>query len=490
MGYSKDGSRLLSKLISYHVVLWLVNENRPIYLPHTCDFRGRLYSNSLISPIYNKILRPGLVIGHPPSKEELMTLEREALSSKYYTILNRLFKFSSYKDYLLTGIRLEIGKLGLKGLVSIKNPRIPLKDISIEGGFSLDKLRLGSFDFTELGVEDRVYIKILYVKYRGLLSGEIPEYIPCLLDATASGQQVLTIILGQRGDDLLSKLNLSNSLVWTDTYLSTLKTYREYLVTKEDPRSLGIVDKYFTRKLVKGPIMTIFYNSTEYRTLITMREHLLTTLDYSEVRLLTKSIRDFHSFIATYLIKSNFKIETLLDIESKIKIYADLNYYVPLIKKDVRYKITINGEKRSSSYTHTVYELKMLIVEGAAVPLNETLFTQIFPNQDPSLLLKTADKSIRIVYVNNLNLGGFTAKGLIVRRVDLEKTRRAKAPNLAHYVDSDIVVHVLKNSSEDVYTIHDMYISNMSKKHRLYLLTNEYFSIKLNMNIFSPSLII
>lgn len=470
--------------------MWLINQDRPIYLPHTCDFRGRLYSNSLISPIYNKILRPGLVIGHPPSKEESIILEKETLSSKYYVMLNKQFGFLSYKDYLLVNIRLEIGKLSLKNLVSIKNPQISLKDISIEGSFSLDRLNTDSFNFIGLDAEDRIYIKILYTKYKQLLVGKIPSYIPCLLDATASGQQVLTIILGQKGDDLLHKLNLSNSLVWTDTYLSTLKTYREYLVSKKDFKGLSDVDKYFTRKLVKRPIMTIFYNSTEYRTLMTMKGQLLETLNYSEVKSLTKSIKDFHFFISTYLIKSNFKIKTLLDIEPKIEIHADLNYYIPFIKKDSRYKITIDGEKSSSSYTYTLYELKMLRVDGSLVPLNESLFFRVFPSQDPSSLLKSEDKSINITYVDDLDLGGFTAKGLVIRKLDLEKTRRAKAPNLAHYVDSDIVVHVLKNSDNDVYTIHDMYISNMSKKHKIYYLTNEYFSTKLKTDIFSPSLII
>jgi len=390
----------------------------------------------------------------------------------------------------LVNIRLEIGKLSLNSLVSVENPSVSLKEISIRGSFALDDLCKGSFNFIGLGVEDRVYIKILYTKYKRLLSGEIPEYIPCLLDATASGQQVLTIILGQNGSDLLSKLNLSNSLVWTDTYLFTLKTYREHLVAKGDLHGIQVLDKYFTRKLVKRPIMTIFYNATEYRTILTMREHLLITLDNKEVGPLIEHLQSFHSFIATYLIKRNFKVETLLKVEPKIEVFADLNYYNPFIKRDSRYKITVGGEKYSSSYTYSLYELKMLVTDAEAIPFNESLFFSIFPDQDPSLLLKMGGASLDFTYVDNLDLGGFTAKGVIIRKLDLEKTRRARAPNLAHYVDSDIVASILLKSRKDVYTIHDMYVSNMSKKHRLYLLTNEYFSRRLGIDLFSPSLII
>jgi hypothetical protein len=150
-----------------------------IYIPHIIDFRGRIYSNSLFSPIYNKILRPAYIIGKTNINK------KRIYNSKYYKIMKNVFNFNNINEYFKIIIELEVGKMFIKDKLSISNYSIPITEIREEGIKNIKK----NIEH-KLKSHESVHFQILKNIY---FSNNI-EHIPCLLDSTASGQQVLSTI--------------------------------------------------------------------------------------------------------------------------------------------------------------------------------------------------------------------------------------------------------------------------------------------------------
>ena len=106
MDLKKNYQKILPVLLNYHTTSWLFSQKTELYIPHNLDFRGRLYSNSLISPIYNKTLRPLLKVYNFDPNWWI-----GVKSSNYFKYLSRVFKISCKEGYLRVLIRLEVGKL-------------------------------------------------------------------------------------------------------------------------------------------------------------------------------------------------------------------------------------------------------------------------------------------------------------------------------------------------------------------------------------------
>ena len=78
-------------------------------------------------------------------------------------------------------------------------------------------------------------------------------------DSTASGQQHMFKVLGQReGAFFMCNID-SPAASWQDTYAYIIKTFRETLTSRENNEDIV---KYFTRKHLKNAIMTHSYAAT------------------------------------------------------------------------------------------------------------------------------------------------------------------------------------------------------------------------------------
>ena len=68
-----------------------------------------------------------------------------------------------------------------------------------------------SYDWSLKSIEDSLYIKLLLKKISLIREGVSVQHIPIILDATASGQQVLPLVLQLNRISLFETLNLTDS---------------------------------------------------------------------------------------------------------------------------------------------------------------------------------------------------------------------------------------------------------------------------------------
>jgi hypothetical protein len=94
--------------------------------------------------------------------------------------------------------------------VSIENPSTHISKIIEMGAYLIEKHKRLEEDLGTFSSNDRLYIRILINCLEIIDSNRFPSYIPCLLDATASGQQVLAIVCDVQDDAILRAFNLSN----------------------------------------------------------------------------------------------------------------------------------------------------------------------------------------------------------------------------------------------------------------------------------------
>lgn len=320
-----------------------------------------------------------------------------------------------------------------------------------------------------------------------LESGAEVNYIPIILDATASGQQVFPLFLTLKDESLLKNLNLSEDLVWVDTYSVLMGLYVNDLIERgEEDYSRWFKEK-MNRSLCKKPIMTVVYNATEYRVFETLWEPLFQGLAPKERGLAKKVISDFYNFLNKRNFERFYGVSSLLDIEAKTNISADLNYYEPIFTKDNRIKIRTNGSQRTSSYTSYTLEVQLVRNNGAWEAKDEKVqkkFTEALSNLNNDLVLWSKSEWVR---PEQSFLPSMHYKARIVNK---RKTNRAKAPNLAHYFDSKIAVLVITKFNSDIYTIHDEYILELRKKHRIYSVISTFFNKEVGVNGILISVII
>jgi len=180
-------------------------------LPHSCDFRGRIYSSSLLSPIYKKLLRPAICFGEDSNESNYLFAFEKIKRSDYFKQINTFLKINTIQEYLKFCIHLEIGKQRIKELVSIETPCVHISKIIEKGSCFIERYKRSEENLNEFSANDRLYTKILISCLETIDSNKFPPYIPCLLDATASGQQVLAIVCGVQDDNILKAFNLSDN---------------------------------------------------------------------------------------------------------------------------------------------------------------------------------------------------------------------------------------------------------------------------------------
>lgn len=184
------------------------------FLASSFDFRGRIYSKSCISPIGNSIFRFLYYYGYYTS-EELNSITNYKITTELKNLILNANFLKNFKNidlhnelnikYIYICI-FEIGKLNKNTLLKNKHGRLEDLDFIISGinllNMHTDKPNFEDFDiqiqykYLLLGLEDLnrgLYKKIIIYK-----------------DATASGIQLLTLILGGLNENIILNCNLNS----------------------------------------------------------------------------------------------------------------------------------------------------------------------------------------------------------------------------------------------------------------------------------------
>ena len=443
LNMQKEYQKLIPLLLSYHTISWLVSSKVQVFVPHSIDFRGRMYSNSLLSPVYNKVIRPSIKLESPDSD-----WFNKVVNSEYFKNLKKHFVIGSREDYLRTLIKLELGKLYLKELVSAEKTYISITEIAERG-----ELILTNSPRKLLDPDEEIYINSLRRFYKRIGVDEEPDNINLLLDSTASGQQVIAYIREVTDVDVLKKLNLSGNFEWYDPYYETIKEFFLYIEDKANSEEKEVIKQYFTRKTLKRAIMTSFYNATLYRITKNIHSSLPDSITNQDKLIINKFIKYLYIFLTNESLLKKFKMTSLSEI-NPLNSDFDPNYY--------------NNE----SWRHRI-----------KVNIDGSVRTMTFPFKMNKFLISAGIQDTDSIYrLNPIKEGG--------SHINIKKTATAMAPNTVHNIDSQIVSEILRKSKVPIYTIHDMFIVSIYSKHIVFDEINRFYSSRLKNKEYSLTILI
>lgn len=265
--FQKKNSEHYLLIIFFYLKDLLPLLNSGFFLTYFFDFRGRLYSDSLISPIGNRIFRLLFNYGVYENHEiEALDKSNEVeLNYANYicqkTNLMQQYPHINYntplsKKIIFTAF-FEISKAVKSNFIERFEGRLNVQnfiDISIE---IFNSLQLGKLNGYNLDFDSK--LEILYAV--NILShyndGKQTKHI-IYKDATASAIQLLMILLGSEDERNFKICNLRDDGYWYDTYYFIIDDFKKtYSLRLESV-------KYFNRKNLKKTIMTYNYSATFY----------------------------------------------------------------------------------------------------------------------------------------------------------------------------------------------------------------------------------
>lgn len=188
----------------------------------------------------------------------------------------------------------------------------------------------------------------------------------------------------------------------------------------------------FDRRVLKPAIMTSFYNVTPYTTNKYIEEKLgCPDVDGKE---LYKISEEVCNFLRTDYVKNILNINSLSDIYANMEILKeiDIKYYKSITSEE-RIRVIIENKTLSHSYeikTKNIYFLCYMADEG-----------------------RVLEKK----YI-----------------IDKDKTKIAAIANIAHHLDALIVKELC--SMQNIYPIHDMFMTNLKNKHKIYDKLNTFYN--------------
>jgi hypothetical protein len=263
--WSKDAQREFSQLFSLNYFLKIDDFEDILrdgfYFHYYFDFRGRLYADSPIAYTHNRLFRYFYYYG-AYTKEELLNFKKllpllflknvgDILAQ---TNIKKEYSRISYEDevtqYYILIIFFEIGKL-------FKNKYV----VECDGCLTFEKIQqIGVYYFNNnsLVAGENLYTQLEYLSLMCMLddlnNGLYLKY-PIFKDATASGLQILTLLLGAKDRLTYVRSNLVNESVAYDAYYYIIKDFLNSVIVPDH------LKKYFTRKILKIIIMVFNYNA-------------------------------------------------------------------------------------------------------------------------------------------------------------------------------------------------------------------------------------
>lgn len=226
------------------------------------DFRGRLYIDSPISYTNNMYFRFSLNYGvytehelgcfRKSLKEVDIKYSKKILADVDFTKhFNKLDFEDVLVQYYVSQVLINIGKLyknefiiGLGGVISLEQ----FIDIGLK------KWNNSNFSDLNTHVEHLSLINILEEVGDGIFNKT-----PLYKDATASGPQMLALLLGGKSYETYQWCNLTTNNDWNDTYYHIINKF----LSQEDIPETN--KNFFTRKNLKKTIMIYNYNATYFR---------------------------------------------------------------------------------------------------------------------------------------------------------------------------------------------------------------------------------
>jgi hypothetical protein len=231
------------------------------YFHYYLDFRGRLYADSPVAYTHNRLFRYFYYYGEY-SKEEILyfknhlchdflknvdvILEKTNVKLKYPHI--------DYNDpialYFIIIIFFEIGKIFKKNHVEECGGKLTIDDIQTIGITYYNKTT-----FDGWGLYSIIERSSLIFMLNDLNQRKYYKY-PIFKDATASGLQILAVLLGGADLNTYIQTNLIHKNIWYDTYHHIINNF---IKNNQIPENLV---GYFSRSNLKRTIMTYNYNAT------------------------------------------------------------------------------------------------------------------------------------------------------------------------------------------------------------------------------------
>lgn len=335
-------------------------------LQHHVDFRGRAYSNSILSVINTKWMRSIIYYGYF-TEEELMKLDEEVIATNAYNNLSKCFyliknlNLINQRPLILQGIMwclIDLAK-HYKNEIT-KDCKISLEDFIKKGLEIFKKAKNITYIDENLDFDQNLEINKVCIIINELIAGNITKKYYLNKDTTASVLQHLLKILGIRDEKALELCNLAGNNVWTDPYMVILDNFFKNNTINE------VSKLFFNRNNLKRVMMTYYYSVTYYTALKYFLKSCRSQGPYKLVisEAIEKSlIEDFLKFF-NYL-KNNHEIDLFFEIKSSklkknpknITLLDDSNiiliYYTKYNKRvEVKHK---NGDIRT---TFTTYYLK------------------------------------------------------------------------------------------------------------------------------------
>lgn len=383
------------------------------YFRYYFDFRGRLYADSPISYTNNIWFRYLFFYGFYTDNEILnfkKKIKTTDLADFYIiynnSILTKEFKSIDYNDvfiqYYINIIFIEIGKLFKKKKIDELGGRITRGEFIALG---VENFQPNQWE--KLDLNKQIELWSLYFILKNLEEKKFKK-IPLFKDATASGIQILSLILGVARTEYFSWLNLTTPGVWHDTYYFIIKLFKEKHPILKDKDDL---EKYFTRENLKKTIMTYNYNATYLRCW------------------------------------KNFKQESGLGWDSPIVLINNAENYFKSFYKFLNWLFLQNNFYQTSPKHITLYFSEEFIK-------NDLTHYRIQDDFFVALKYYLLDKGARFDRI----IGGERVSMVfheLTETYDAAKTRRALQANITHAFDAYVLRHIVLKMSLPLITIHD-----------------------------------
>jgi hypothetical protein len=453
MSRHKVAKKILGKLNSkYSLFISLLSlislisrgTSKDLFYPMFKDFRGRIYSYCPTHPIYNRLIRPFIVL-----KSSLKY--SEVRGSKYFDLISSLdfgsdfvadMKLSHSNNpnlmpfdiflYFICVLSLEIFKFfKVDYLDLLEGGGIHIKDAIIVG-FSRRSDSLYNCD----KIDEKLYFSKMTESLNTLVSLGIIDDVTITRDSTASFIQHWSYLLGPVSSESLATLNLSGNNL-SDLYIFSIKKIRGMLVKSADIDEgiLELYDAIVTRKTIKKPIMTANYNVSTGK-----------SLEYFDSDI---SIPDIPGF------KFDSYTTKILSIHKAIRLFATNKMFVSLFKEDKEAYLSRLDSKFSTSPTYIKDSKKVVSVSYIYYKRGELKFKK----------------------VTNRGSGIKIQKYHLTNEVDLKKTKTALNANLLHSQDALLNDHLCYTVK--CCPIHDSFSCSIFDLHLLMDEANYYFKDRL-----------
>lgn len=411
--FQKKNSEYYNVVIFFYLKKLFFLFEKPFFLAYFFDFRGRLYSDSIISPIGNRIFRFLYHYGNYTTLE-LSNFEKplnfseagayDIISST--SLIDKTFLEKAEKNLILKKILIivffELGKAIKSYKINEFGGRMSFKDFVLNG---VEVFRLYSSNELEakFPLDFDSQLEILYV-LNILKNYNDEKYIKHIIykDATASAIQLLMVLLESSDVINLRICNLVDDGYWYDTYFFIIENFK-----KRYPLNL-ISITHFNRKNLKKTIMTYNYSATfltcwkEFSVGLKLKE--------DEFHIVLEDFKEFFKYL-----KEIFEKDVFFKKSSK----SLVNFFKKKLENSGEVEITTSDD--SKAYTE-YREITLIRLDKKYQNLR---FSITFQSLSDNL--------------------------------DLQKIYRSLRPNLVHSLDASYVRLVVDRLPWGIITIHDSF---------------------------------